>query len=191
MFCFVETCPKFIQKKKKMGIDIVPVGIEDLDVLRSIAIRTFTETFGPVNTEENMKIYLDESLNRETLKKEVETEGAYFYFAKCDGQIAGYLKVCVGAAQTDPMGEDAFQVERIYVIQEYQRKGIGRALLNKALELAKQFKKKFAWLGVWEYNPKALAFYKSFGFVQTGSHVFLLGTDPQTDLIFQLQLNYD
>ena len=39
------------------------------------------------------------------------------------------------------------------------------------------------WLGVWERNPRALAFYGKCGFVDVGEHVFLFGTDPQTDRV--------
>ena len=174
-----------------MTVEVVKIGIEELEPLRDIAIKTFDETFAHCNTPENMQLYFDESLNREQLTKELTTPGAEFFFAKCDGKIAGYLKTCVGEAQTDPMGDDAFQIERIYILKEFQRRGIGRILLTKALSMAKEYKKKFAWLGVWEYNDKALAFYKSFGFTQTGAHTFTLGDDPQTDLIFKLDIKYE
>jgi ribosomal protein S18 acetylase RimI-like enzyme len=38
-------------------------------------------------------------------------------------------------------------------------------------------------LGVWEHNPRAKAFYRKCGFADVGSHVFVVGTDPQTDRI--------
>jgi ribosomal protein S18 acetylase RimI-like enzyme len=44
------------------------------------------------------------------------------------------------------------------------------------------------WLGVWEYNPRAQRFYEKNGFRIVGSHVFLLGEDPQTDLLMQREL---
>ena len=37
------------------------------------------------------------------------------------------------------------------------------------------------WLGVWEHNLRAIAFYRKCGFVQCGAQPFLLGTDLQTD----------
>ncbi|MFN0097433.1 MAG: GNAT family N-acetyltransferase [Gemmatimonadaceae bacterium] len=39
------------------------------------------------------------------------------------------------------------------------------------------------WLGVWERNPRAIAFYRKFGYADVGAHVFVVGTDPQTDRI--------
>ena len=43
------------------------------------------------------------------------------------------------------------------------------------------------WLGVWERNPKAIAFYRKFGFEVIGEHRFVLGRDPQRDLVMALQ----
>jgi len=39
------------------------------------------------------------------------------------------------------------------------------------------------WLGVWEHNPRAIAFYRKWGFEAVGEHVFVVGTDPQRDLV--------
>jgi ribosomal protein S18 acetylase RimI-like enzyme len=44
------------------------------------------------------------------------------------------------------------------------------------------------WLGVWERNGRALAFYRKFGFEVFGDHVFQFGRDPQRDLIMALEV---
>jgi len=36
---------------------------------------------------------------------------------------------------------------------------------------------------VWERNWRAQAFYRKFGFIEAGDHVFMLGTDAQRDII--------
>lgn len=56
-------------------------------------------------------------------------------------------------------------------------------LLNKAIEIAMEFNKKKIWLGVWEKNENAIAFYEKMGFVQTGSHSFYMGNEEQVDFI--------
>jgi RimJ/RimL family protein N-acetyltransferase len=47
---------------------------------------------------------------------------------------------------------------------------------------------KTLWLGVWERNHRARAFYAKCGFRDVGDHIFLFGTDPQTDLVMQVSL---
>ena len=44
------------------------------------------------------------------------------------------------------------------------------------------------WLGVWEFNYRAVDFYKQWGFALCGSHPFLLGDDLQTDILMELKL---
>ena len=39
------------------------------------------------------------------------------------------------------------------------------------------------WLGVWEENHRANAFYRKHGYAEVGEHVFMLGADAQRDLI--------
>lgn len=81
------------------------------------------------------------------------------------------------------MGEEALEIERIYIRNNYQKHGLGSLLLNKAIEIAMECNKKKIWLGVWEKNKNAIAFYKKKGFVQTGKHSFHLGDEEQTDFI--------
>lgn len=56
-------------------------------------------------------------------------------------------------------------------------------MLNKAIEIAKARDMKKIWLGVWEKNENAIAFYQKMGFVQTGEHSFYMGDEEQRDLI--------
>ena len=89
----------------------------------------------------------------------------------------------VGAAQTEPDYPEALEIQRIYVLQKYQGKRIGLAMMQQALAVAKKLKKPQVWLGVWENNLKAQAFYQKSGFKKVGSHDFILGSDKQTDYI--------
>lgn len=157
--------------------------LDDLHELQTISIVTFTETFKDQNSPEHLKAYLDEAYDLDKLKKELKNLSSRFYFIYVDQQVAGYLKLNTDAAQTEPMGADSLEVERIYVKKAFQRYGLGKQLLNKAFEMAVEQNKKRIWLGVWEENANAIAFYRKKGFVQTGSHSFYMGDDEQVDLI--------
>src|SRR5690606_16174629 len=104
------------------------------------------------------------------------------------GQVAGYLKINADAAQTEEMGEDALEVERIYISRAFQKLGLGKHLMEQALELAARLGKKKIWLGVWEHNANAIAFYQKKGFVKTGEHSFFMGDDEQIDWIMVKEL---
>lgn len=156
---------------------------EDLGLLQDISIETFNETFRDQNSPEIMKTYLERAFNINQLEIEVSNTASEFYFIYYNGEIAGYLKVNIHDAQTEMMGNDSLEIERIYIKGQYQKHGLGKFLLNKAMEIAMERNKKSIWLGVWERNENAIAFYKNMGFVQTGSHSFYMGNEEQKDFI--------
>lgn len=171
-----------------MNITIKECTLQDTDELQKVGIVTFTETFEEHNSPEHMKAYLEEAFNLPKLVKELADPDSQFYFVLVDGQVAGYLKINVGAAQTEEMGEDALEVERIYISRDFQKLGLGKHLMEQALELAARLGKKKIWLGVWEHNANAIAFYQKKGFVKTGQHSFFMGDDEQIDWIMVKEL---
>lgn len=170
------------------NIEVVSVSLHDIDQLQKISRQTFFETFSAMNTEENMKKYLEEELTVEKLAAELNNKNAAFYFAKLDDKIIGYLKLNVGHAQTELKDEKALEIERIYVLKEFLGKNVGQLLYQKAIEVAKQADAEYVWLGVWEENQRAINFYKKNGFVEFDKHLFKLGNEEQTDIMMKLNL---
>ena len=84
--------------------------------------------------------------------------------------------------------EKALEIERIYAVREYIGKNVGKVLLDDCLQWAKQQGSTVVWLGVWEHNPRAIAFYKKWGFEKFGEHKFVLGTDSQIDWLMKREL---
>lgn len=166
-----------------MSIKEISNSVEDIEALQAIAKQTFTETFGSQNTAEDLAKFLSEEYAFDKLKAEVENPESFYYFCYFEDELAGYLKLNVGAAQTEPDYPEALEIQRIYVLQKYQGKRIGLAMMQQALAVAEELKKLQVWLGVWEKNLKAQAFYQKSGFKKVGSHDFILGNDKQTDYI--------
>ncbi|WP_127592824.1 GNAT family N-acetyltransferase [Paenibacillus lautus] len=157
--------------------------LEDLGSLQDISVETFNETFKDQNSSKNMKAYLERAFNISQLEKEVSNISSEFYFIYVNEEIAGYLKLNTNDAQTEMMGNDSLEIERIYIKGKFQKHGLGKFLLNKAMEIAMERYKNRIWLGVWERNENAIAFYKKMGFVQTGTHSFYMGDEEQKDFI--------
>ena len=166
-----------------MTINIKKCTFEDLGLLQEISVETFNETFKNQNSPENMNAYLERAFNLKQLEKELSNISSEFYFIYFNNEIAGYLKVNTNDAQTEEMGDDSLEIERIYIRKKFQKQGLGKYLLNKAMEIAIERNKKKIWLGVWEKNENAIAFYKKMGFVQTGAHSFYMGDEEQMDFI--------
>lgn len=157
--------------------------------LQEIGKQTFFETFSADNTEKNMKEYLDAGFSEKKLTSELEDEFSEFYFAKLGNRVIGYLKVNFGNSQTEIKDQKSMEIERIYVLKEFQGKQVGQLLYDKALEIAKSNNLEFVWLGVWEKNPRAIRFYEKNGFVEFDKHAFNLGGDLQTDIMMKLRLD--
>ena len=168
-------------------IEIRKVRIEDVEELQTISRQTFYETFSAENTEENMRNYLEQQLSIERLLSELNANSE-FYFAIYSNRIIGYIKLNFGESQTEIKNTNAIEIERIYVLKEFQGKAVGQVLYQKAIQIAEELKATYIWLGVWEKNEKAIRFYKKNGFVEFDKHVFILGTDRQTDIMMKKQL---
>ena len=169
-------------------MQIRKLDITDLENLQKISIITFRETFEEVNTEEDMQKYLNENLNEEKLKSELENQNSEFYFAENNGEILGYLKLNFKDAQTEKVEENHFEIERIYVLKAFLGQKIGQILFDKAIEIGREKNLEYVWLGVWEENHRAIRFYGKNGFEIFGKHDFVLGKDVQTDLLMKLKL---
>ena len=160
----------------------------DLTDLVKISRQTFTETFEEVNSEEDMQKYLSENLSEEQLQSELDNPESEFYFAENKDEILGYLKLNSGNSQTENKTENSIEIERIYVLKEFLRMKIGQLLLDHFIQIAKEKKAEFIWLGVWEHNERALKFYGKNGFEVYSKHDFVLGKDVQTDLLMKMNL---
>ncbi|MBT4753419.1 MAG: GNAT family N-acetyltransferase [Candidatus Marinimicrobia bacterium] len=165
------------------------VNIQDIEKLKGIGKRTFTETFSSDNSEENITEYLDNGFSTEKLKTELIDKNAEFYFAELKGRVIGYLKVNSGQSQTEIKDKNYLEIERIYVLKEYHGKKVGQLLYEKAIKIAKSKNAEYVWLGVWEKNPRAIKFYEKNGFVPFDKHIFKLGNDKQTDIMMKLKIN--
>ncbi|MBM6585844.1 GNAT family N-acetyltransferase [Pediococcus acidilactici] len=172
-----------------MTIEVQPIRERDLAKLRRISIETFGATFGPYNAEADLQQHYQRAYNVDQLRRELLNPESQFFFAKIDNEIAGYLKTNVGDAQSEPMGAQVLEVERIYVRPSFQRRGIGTCLIKQAEQLAYAAHKSQIWLGVWENNKKAQHFYQMQGFKQVGDHRFQLGKSEQRDLILMKPVN--
>lgn len=170
------------------NIHIFPADEEHLNTLVDLGRTTFTQTYAKDNTVENLLQYLDDHFNLRQIKSELTNPNSFFYIAQSDNEYLGFLKLNTQDAQTEKTELSAFEVERIYVLNKYKGQGIGKLLMEKAIEMAKSNHAPFIWLGVWEENPNAIAFYEKCGYKPFGKHTFKLGDDEQTDIMMKLEI---
>lgn len=170
-------------------IQIVPVQVSDADALLGLSLSTFLDFFGPpVNEQKNIDAYTSVAFTPEKVLSELNNPDSQFYFAKDGDETAGYIKLNFNSAQNEFKDPNAVEVERIYVARVHHKKQIGSQLISFAIDIAVDKKLDYIWLGVWEYNHRAIAFYERNGFNLIGRHDFVLGDDVQTDLLMKKML---
>ena len=157
--------------------------INDIDQLCEIGKITFVETYGEQNTPENLRNYLQEKFNEKQILDEINTSKTIFLLVELENEAIGYAKMRENLVENpDSM---SFEIERIYIIRNYQGQKYGAILMQKCIDVAIENNYESIWLGVWEHNPKAIKFYQKWGFETFGEHIFQLGNDAQTDFLMK------
>lgn len=154
---------------------------DELDTLQSLSIQSFREAYEPVEDPDEFQKYIDQAYNKKVLRSELDNPESDFYFIKKNGVLAGYLKLNVGATQTEQMDDRYLEIQRIYLLKAFYGQGLGRLLIEKAEAVAKAKGKQRIWLGVWEENTKAIAFYKHLGYQIFSAHTFMVGNLEEVD----------
>ncbi len=166
-------------------ITIRKTTLADVDALLHISKTTFFDAFETLNNPEDFKLYTEAAFTKELLALELNDPNSEFYFAVDKDVVIGYIKLNFNEAQAEFQEADGVEIARIYVSQQHQGKQVGLTFINFVVDLARQRKLKYIWLGAWERNPNALRFYKRHGFVEFGSHYFMVGNDRQTDILLK------
>jgi ribosomal protein S18 acetylase RimI-like enzyme len=160
----------------------------DADKISAISKQTFYEAFNAQNTKANMSLFITTNFNIQVTENDIQAKSNTFYLTYTNNQLCGYAKV-IEIDNSDAFSNTTtLRISRIYVLDAFIGQGIGKALMQQCLNFAKELGKSIIWLGVWENNLPAIAFYQKWGFEKFGTEIFVLGNDPQTDCLMKKQL---
>ncbi|MBA3769004.1 MAG: GNAT family N-acetyltransferase [Blastocatellia bacterium] len=171
-------------------ISIRPATTDDAKLLADLSYTTFWDAFAhhPKNAPDDLAHYMRQAFSLEQITEELSNRKNIFLVAAIDGKAAGYAKLIVNNIEPGITAARPVELSRLYSHQEYLGQGVGQNLMDACFERAGRHDHDVMWLGVWEYNPRAQRFYEKNGFRMVGKHTFLLGSDPQTDLLMQREL---
>ena len=160
----------------------------DAAALAALGARTFSDTFLAENAPEDIAAFTAATFSDAKQAAELADVATRYLVAEDDGALVGYAKLHRGAAPDCIEGNALIQIARLYVAREQLGRGTGEALMARCVEDARKAGHDAVWLGVWERNARAIRFYERWSFRRVGEHVFLVGSDPQTDLLFRRAL---
>ncbi len=162
---------------------------EDAGLLAELGARTFSETFAADNTPEDMAAYLASSFSPAQQAAELADPHCLFQIADANGVAVGYALLRSGNVLGSVTGDKPIELVRLYVSRESLGSGAGAALMQACISESSHQGYRTLWLGVWEHNHRARAFYRKWNFHEVGTHVFQLGDDPQTDILMQRSIS--
>lgn len=143
--------------------------------LAELGARTYHDTFVEHTDPEDLRIFLARTYNEAEQAEEIADPTIVTFVYEIDGELVAYAQL--------KLGDDPSRIElgRLYVDRSQHGKGVAHAMMRRCLDEAAARGAKTIWLGVWEHNERAKAFYRKYGFVKCGEHPFIVGTDVQTD----------
>ena len=155
----------------------------DAAALAELAARTFTETFAADNSPEDLDAHLRSSFGEARQAAEIEDRDVITLLAFQGEALAGFAQVRRKLVPSCVTVEQPVELHRFYLARPAHGTGLAAQLMLAARAAARELDGLHIWLGVWERNARAIAFYLKSGFVVVGSHVFVVGNDRQTDLV--------
>jgi ribosomal protein S18 acetylase RimI-like enzyme len=160
--------------------------IADAARLSRLAAATFRETFEGENTPKDMARYMAKAFTPSQQAGEIADPAGDVLLAEDrhssgDPELVGYVHLVSSPAPVAVQGPAPLELKRLYVARGWHGQGVAQALMDAALDAANARGARTLWLGVWERNPRASAFYRKYGFTRVGEHTFMLGPDAQTD----------
>lgn len=171
-----------------MMLLIRPGTIADAAALAEFAATSFREAFGADNRPEDLALHLSRSYGQRQQEAELADPAITTLLAEDEDRLAGYAQLRPGAPPPCVAADGALELWRFYVGRPWQGRGVAQALMSRVVAVARGRGARTVWLGVWERNPRAQAFYRKVGFERVGGQTFLVGTDPQKDHVMALPL---
>lgn len=168
------------------NVDLVTVRraiTADAGALAAFASEAFRDTFGADNTDSDMTAYLASAFGESIQHGEIADPANTVLLAERAGELVGYVHLRDGDVPLLVRETPALEIARLYAGRQWIGAGIGALLMTHALREAAARGKRSVWLGVWERNARALAFYARWGFTDAGAQSFQLGADVQTDRV--------
>lgn len=169
--------------------DLHDAGPDDAARLAEFGARTFFESFAAQNTPEDMRRHLESAWAPEKQLAELRNPDIDTLIARDPrGQWMAFAQLRAGKVSDGVPAQGSIELWRFYVDKPWHGQGVAGSLMSAAKQRALKRGANSLWLGVWERNERAKAFYAKHGFAKVGQQVFVVGSDPQTDHVMLCRL---
>lgn len=161
-----------------MSPDIRPVAPADVDAIAALARVIWQDAYADIISAAQIDYMLDQRYNAPRLLAELAKPGYWWDQACIDGERVGFLSCLL----TDTPGE--MKLDKLYVLPQRQRRGVGGALIARAVAHGLAAGCDTLILAVNKGNARAIAAYEKHGFaIRDGLRVDIGGGFVMDDFI--------
>lgn len=158
---------------------LVKLKSEDISTVQQLAREIWEEHYLPIIGQQQIDYMLDLFYSTEKIQKELE-EGVYWEILYLENEAIGYL-VC-------EVEEENIQLSKLYLKSKVRGKGLGKFLIDRSIEIAKENNKNSIRLNVNKNNTQSIAFYERVGFLKVEAGVFDIGSGYfMDDFIYEMK----
>jgi len=129
--------------------------------------------------------YIATELNPQCFRSLIENPNAILFVAEMAGHLGGCVLVLRSSPHPQIEGVAPAELQRFYVTPAHHGRGVADELMRQALASLGRDRLAVLWLSVYSENPRAIAFYKKWGFHIVGTQEVLVGADRQKDFLMQ------
>lgn len=159
---------------------IVPLSTYEIPTLQRLAREIWEEHYLKIIGQNQIDYMLDLFYSTEQIQTEIE-KGTSWEILLLDEEPVGYL-VC-------ELKDDKVYLSKIYLKEKVRGKGLGKILLERAIEITKSHSKKSLYLNVNKQNVNSISFYERNGFKKIDEGVFNIGNGyVMDDFIYELNI---
>lgn len=171
------------------GVRIRRARSEDAVPLAELMERTFRDAFGPANDDADLALHCRTHYAPDIQAGELADPAFSTLVAEQAGSLVAFAQLQAGETPPEVGGPAPIQLARFYVDQAWHGRGVAQALMDAVRTEARARGARTLWLGVWEQNPRGIAFYRKEGYREVGMFDFMVGTDRQHDYIMERPLD--
>lgn len=166
-------------------------GLDDARTISRLSTETFWETYSenPNSDNDDIRTYMAKAYDVDLLAEELKSGSIVFLLAEIDDRLAGYARLSFGEFAEGVDGVEPMEINRIYLLREFQGLGFGKRLIDACFNVAKEKSCDTVWLSVWKHNPEAKGFYEKMGFQSVGRVMFDLGGTMHEDIVMSLRVD--
>jgi GNAT superfamily N-acetyltransferase len=165
--------------------------VDDASELAEFAARTFEETFAAENNPDDLQTHLSTNYGLEQQASELADPNVETILARENGALIAFAQVRQSPPPPCVSQASPIELHRFYVDRQAHGTGLASLLMQEVHRAAHEFGASHIWLGVWERNARAIAFYNKVKFVDIGSQFYMVGPDRQVDRVLLARVNAD